>query len=319
VLTRGAAIAIGALGTAGCTLTGARPTAGAAGNTLTGYVDAHSHVWTPDTARFSLARWATRAQMDPPSFTAEELLALAKPHGVDRVVLIQHGPLYGDDNAYLLDCFTRFPGRFAVVAMADERRPDLADHLRELKRAGVRGLRIVPDRHVDRTPVKDPARWLEAPAMRALWSHATDLGLVICPLVSAQYLPSLDPMLAEFSATTVAVDHFGHAEAPDALPHLLKLARHPRAHVKVSGFYKFGDRTAPYDDLAPLIRRVADAFGPTRLLWGSDCPYQLRNGNTYADAVSLIARGLDFLTPADRTALLRDTAERLFFRPARSA
>ena len=149
--------------------------------------------------------------------------------------------------------------------------------------------------------------------MRGLWAQATKLDLVLCPLVSAEHLPTLDPMLAEFADTRVVIDHFGHAETPDNLRALVKLARHRRVHVKASGFYKFGDRKAPYDDLSSMIGRVVDAFGSERVLWGSDCPFQIQAGNNYEDAVSLVARELNFLTPPDRTAILRDNAQRLFF------
>ncbi|MBM3869644.1 MAG: hypothetical protein FJ392_01605 [Verrucomicrobia bacterium] len=54
-----------------------------------GFVDAHVHVWTPDTNAFPLAPGYQVSAMQPPSFTPEELLALARPHGVTRVVLIQ--------------------------------------------------------------------------------------------------------------------------------------------------------------------------------------------------------------------------------------
>jgi predicted TIM-barrel fold metal-dependent hydrolase len=307
-----AAAAGGVLVAYGCASTGGRAPAAAA-PPVQGYIDAHSHVWTADTTPFPLGPWITSDHMDPPDFTAERLLALAEPHGVGRVVLIQHAPYYGDDNSYLIDCARRFPGRFAVVAVVDERRDDLADHLRHLKDQGVRGLRIGPARYADRTMVRDPARWLEAAAMRSLWARATELNLVLCPLVSAEYLPTLDPVLAEFADARVAIDHFGNAQTPDELQALLKLARHRNVHVKASGFYKFGDRKAPYDDLSSMIRTVTDAFGPDRLLWGSDCPYQLQAGNNYGDAVSLVARGLDFLSPADRGAILRDNARRLFF------
>lgn len=280
-----------------------------------GYIDAHSHVWTPDTTRFPLGPWIAPDKMDPASFTAEQLLAVAGPCGVDRVVLIQHAPYYGDDNAYLFDCVSRFAGTFSVVAIVDERRSDLGDHLRLLARQGARGLRIGPARYADRTPVKDPDRWLDAPAMRNLWTAATDQGLILCPLVDARYLPTLEPMLARFPNTTVVLDHFGHARAdrPEDLAALLRLARYRHVHVKVSGFYKFGDQKPPYDDLAPIITHVANAFGPDRLLWGSDCPYQIMAGHNYPDAIRLIESGLDTLSPAARNAILRGTAERLFF------
>src|SRR5690348_3053993 len=55
----------------------------------TGAIDAHVHVWTPDTERYPLAAGYRREEMKPPSFTPEELFDQARPCGVARVVLIQ--------------------------------------------------------------------------------------------------------------------------------------------------------------------------------------------------------------------------------------
>jgi hypothetical protein len=54
------------------------------------YIDAHSHVWSPDVARWPLVNGQTREDLKPLSFTPEELFKLAEPEGVGRVVLIQH-------------------------------------------------------------------------------------------------------------------------------------------------------------------------------------------------------------------------------------
>ena len=43
----------------------------------------------------------------PRSFTDEELMALAMPEGVGRVVLIQHYPHHGYDNSYLIDTWKK--------------------------------------------------------------------------------------------------------------------------------------------------------------------------------------------------------------------
>ena len=62
-----------------------------------------------------------------------------------------------------------------------------------------------------------------------------------------------------------------------------------------------------------MIRRLYDAFGPDRLMWGSDSPYQLTPPNTYQDSVKLIREGIDFLTDDDKQALMRGTAHKVFF------
>jgi predicted TIM-barrel fold metal-dependent hydrolase len=71
-----------------------------------GDIDAHCHIWTPDLRRYPLGSWVEGKKMSPPSFSAEELLAVVRPNGVDRVVLIQHAPYRGYDNSYILDMVT---------------------------------------------------------------------------------------------------------------------------------------------------------------------------------------------------------------------
>ncbi|MFH1265903.1 MAG: hypothetical protein ABIK89_09245, partial [Planctomycetota bacterium] len=67
-----------------------------------GFIDAHVHVWTPDTERYPLASGHSKEKMALASFTPEELFAHARPCGVTRIVLIQMS-YYGFDNSYMLD------------------------------------------------------------------------------------------------------------------------------------------------------------------------------------------------------------------------
>jgi predicted TIM-barrel fold metal-dependent hydrolase len=62
-----------------------------------------------------------------------------------------------------------------------------------------------------------------------------------------------------------------------------------------------------------MIRACRDKFGAERLMWASDCPFQVDPGHTYHDSIALIRDRLDFLTWSDKAALLRGTAERVFF------
>src|SRR5262249_7467789 len=103
-----------------------------------GLIDAHSHVWTPDVARYPLAAPFKPSDMAPASFTPEELLAQARPCGVSRAVLIQMS-YYGFDNRYMLDSMKRFPGVFGGVAVIDEHAANVGDTMRSLKKQGVRG------------------------------------------------------------------------------------------------------------------------------------------------------------------------------------
>ncbi len=183
--------------------------------------------------------------------------------------------------------------------------------MRALARRGVRGFRIV-------SGDQSPDQWLGGEGMAAMWKCGADEGLAICPLMNPQFLPALDAMCQRFPQTPVVVDHFarigadGQVRARD-LDNLCGLARHKGLRVKLSAFYALGKKQSPYLDLAPMIRRLLDAFGPERLMWASDSPFQVIGGHHYADSVNLIRQRLDFLTAADRDWLLRRTAEQVFF------
>ncbi len=273
-------------------------------------IDAHSHVWTPDVARYPLAEGFTRDQMRPASFTPEQLLAHARPCGVSRVVLIQMS-YYRFDNRYMLAAMREYPGVFSGVAVIDEHASQAGQTMRDLKQQGVRGFRI----HPGKQPVD---AWLSSPGMAAMWKVGADEQLAMCALVNPDALVPLDKMCEKFPRTSVVIDHFARIGTDGTIrdsdvDNLCRLARHGGTHVKISAFYALGKKTSPYTDLGPMIRRLVDAFGARRLMWATDCPYQVQEGHTYRDSIELVRSRLDFLTAEDRQWLLGKTAERVFF------
>jgi predicted TIM-barrel fold metal-dependent hydrolase len=116
----------------------------------------------------------------------------------------------------------------------------------------------------------------------------------------------------------VVIDHFARVGMAGAirekqLHDLCKLARHEHTFVKTSAFYALGEKTPPYLDLGPMIRRVRDAYGAKRLMWASDCPFQVDPGHNYHDSIALIRDRLDFLTQDEKDWMLRGTAAEVFF------
>lgn len=275
-----------------------------------GFVDAHVHVWTPDLARFPLAAGFDRGAMAPPSFTSDELLAVCRPLGVTRIVLIQMS-FYGFDNGYMLDCMERHPGVFGGVAIIDHEAAGAVDEMRRLAARGVRGFRLYAD-------AAAVAAWPGSPGMRAVWDRGADDGLALCLLADPEALEGIERMCAAFPRTPVVIDHcarIGMRGPIDAgrVAALAALANHPRVFVKTSAFYALGEKRPPYDDLEPLIRRLRDAFGAGRLMWATDCPYQLAVGQGYEASLAVVRDRCHFLTPAERAEILGGTAGRLFF------
>src|SRR5882724_1440375 len=107
------------------------------------FIDAHVHVWTPDTTRYPLAAGFKKEDMQPRSFTPEELFKHCKPAGVGRVNLIQMS-FYGFDNSYMLDMIAKYPDVFVGTAVINPLGDDPAREMGELAKKGVRAFRIHP-------------------------------------------------------------------------------------------------------------------------------------------------------------------------------
>lgn len=274
-----------------------------------GAIDGHVHVWTSDTRRYPVTETTNKADMVPASFEPKDLFEHTRPVGITRVVLIQMS-YYGFDNSYMLDVLRKHTGVFSAVAVIDKDDAPRATML-ELKPQGVRGFRIQPGKAA-------AASWLDDDGFRAMWKCGAEKGMAMCPLIRPEYLPAVGRMCEAFPDTPVVIDHVGlvgssGTGAKKELDDLCALAKHQRIHVKLSAFYALGKKKPPYQDLAPTIRRVVDAFGPERLLWASDGPYQMMRGHTIRESIDLIRNGLAFLSDGDKDWILRRTAERVFF------
>ena len=272
-------------------------------------IDAHVHVWTPDTDRYPLAPGFEKKTIAPASFTPEQLFAHCRPEGVSRIVLIQMS-FYKFDNRYMLDSIAAHPGVFSGVAIVEETAPHLRTRMQDLAKQGVRGFRIASG--------KNAASSLSSPAMDDMWKIAADEGLNICLLINPDDLATVDKMCIKHPQTPVVIDHFARVgmAGPVSRAHLdrlLHLSVHKNLTLKTSAFYALGKKTPPYTDLAPMIKECHQYFGPQRLMWASDCPFQVDPGHTYKDSISLIRDHLDFLSPSDKTWMLGKTAEKVFF------
>lgn len=270
-------------------------------------IDSHVHLWTDDRTRYPRA--SGEPDYPPARFTPEDLFLHTKPAGVTKIVLIQMS-FYRFDNSYMLDCMRAHPGTFSGVGIVDAAGPNPAKEMKSLARQGVRGFRIVAG--------GAPANWLDAPGMQTMWRTGAEQRLAMCALVGPDGLPALDRMCSKNPETPVVIDHFARIGTDGTIRDtdvrlLCGLARHRNVKVKASAFYALGKKQAPYTDLAPLFRRVFEDYGPRRIMWASDCPFQVQDGHRYAPSIALVREGLPFLSKEDREWILGRTAEAVFF------
>jgi predicted TIM-barrel fold metal-dependent hydrolase len=289
-----------------------------------GFIDAHVHVWTDDTAHYPLAAGWKKVDMKPPRFTPEDLFKHTKAAGVDRVNLIQMSYYYpkdlsseivdGFDNRYMLDMIAMYPDVFVGTAVIDPHAEAPDKLMTELAKKKVRAFRIHPA--LSKQP---PAKWLQSAGYETMFEVGAKNNQAMSCLIGPDSLPELDRMCKKHADTPTIIDHLcrigldGTIEDKD-VDAVCAMAKHERVLVKVGAVYALGKKQAPYTDLGPLIQRVVKAFGAKRCMWESDCPFQVSDGHKYQDSIDLIRKKLGFLTDADREWLLWRTAEGFFFK-----
>lgn len=276
------------------------------------FIDAHVHVWTPDTAHYPLATGYKKEDMKPASFTPEELFKHSKPAGVDRINLIQMS-FYGFDNSYMLDMMAMHADVFVGTAVIDPLAKEPERLMTELAKKKVRAFRIHP------ALSKQPAeRWLQPEGYAKMFDAGARNHQAMSCLINPDALPELDRMCRRFVETPVIIDHLCRIGADGTIRDadvdaLCAMAKHKKVLVKVGAFYALGKKKPPYTDLAPMIQKVVKAFGPNRCMWESDCPFQVVE-HKYQESIDLVRKHLDFLSDDDRDWLLRRTAEEFFFK-----
>ncbi|MEI8380095.1 MAG: amidohydrolase family protein [Planctomycetota bacterium] len=277
------------------------------------WIDAHSHIWPGEVDKFPLVAGQTAKDLNPPSFADDELMAIVRPEEVERVVLIQHSVYHLFDNSYLVDAVRRHPQRFRIVGMVDDQAAGSGAAMKKLLPQGVTGFRITPFIRKEQ-----PEKWLDGTGMHEMWKTGAETRQAMCCLVNPEQLPGIDAMCEKYPDTPVVIDHFARIGVDgqmrdEQIKLLTRLARHKQTSVKISAFYALGQKKPPHLELIPMIRKLYDTFGPQRLMWASDAPYQVQGNNNYKASISLVRDHLDFISADDRQWLLRKSAEKVFF------
>jgi predicted TIM-barrel fold metal-dependent hydrolase len=272
------------------------------------YIDAHVHVWTDDVQKYGLGPRFTAEDMKPAAYLPDEILRHARPSGVDRVVLVQMS-YYGFDNSYMLDAINQFPLVFRGIAVIDSKSKAPDVEMRKLAKLGVRGFRLYPNEVSSFNLSQD--------GFLKMFHCGETERLALCLLINPDALAAVGEQCNKFPNTPIVIDHLARIGVGGSIREqdvraLCSLAKHPQVYVKLSGFYALGQSNPPHLDLVPLIKRVYDAYGSKRLMWGSDCPFLVAH-EAYEDGISLIRDRIDFISGEDKDWMLFGTAEKLFF------
>ena len=264
-------------------------------------IDTHAHLWRRDRHP---QPWIDPGSAIDRDFWVEDLARAQEASGIDGAIVVQAAHALSEGH----DLLAASDGRVirGVVAWVDVE-GDVAAQLSAL-RSGVGGHRLVGIRHLAHVD-PDPG-WLDRPSVGAGF-EALD-GLPFDLVVRADQLELAARVVARHPGVSFVLDHIGKPPITAALDEwrsgLLALAALPNVVAKLSGItIEASWATWTTADLAPAARIAIDAFGPSRLMFGSDWPLvDLCGGlDAWLSAATELTEGF---SPAERSAFFGGTA-----------
>ena len=155
--------------------------------------------------------------------------------------------------------------------------------------------------------------WINGPLMLPLWKRCEALKVPMTILAPITRMTAVGRLMDQCPDLTLVIDHMADcpADQPEKLQKLLALARYPRVFVKVSHTWSVSKQPYPYRDAQELVKRLYDAFGPRRLMGGTDWPL-VEAYCGYAKALAMVRDEMKFLNEEDKSWMLGRTVERVW-------
>jgi L-fuconolactonase len=271
-------------------------------------IDSHQHFWVyrPQTHAWISDDMAVLKR----DFLPPDLAPLLAAAGLDGCVAVQASQSL-DETRFLLDLARRHPFVKAVVGWVDLVSPVLESQLESFASdPAFRGVRhVAQDELDDRFLARDDV----VRGISTLVRH----GLTYDILVYARQLPAAVALARRLPDQPFVVDHVAKPEIRAGRLEgwregIRDLAALPHVTCKLSGIVTEAhwDRWTPAD-LRPFLEVVLEAFGPARLMIGSDWPVCLLAAD-YAAVIGLVGDFIATLSADEQAAILGGTAARFY-------
>jgi L-fuconolactonase len=228
-------------------------------------VENTTHMFSDDLTRFPFHPSGT---YKPPPLTVERYSDFVKEVKLDHTVIVQ-SEVYQDDHSYLDYCFAHepSPGYFKATCLfdpIDPKTPARTDELVRKHPKRIAGIRIHTMNRAGTPPTTDGPmrnRDLQSEGMKNTWKKMSDLGLLVQMQTIPCHAPQIGILARQFRQMPVVIDHLAFpARGTEAeYEEVLKLARIPNVYMKISSLSE-KDK--------PTVRRLYDAYGADRLIWG---------------------------------------------------
>ena len=244
-------------------------------------IDTHIHLVSPDREKFPLsgfthpgADWIENAP------DLEQFLPMMKDAGVSKGILVQPHGAYGTDNSYVCSAASS-ESSLSPVAIIDPFDSKRIEILSELSKKRVVGIRLfsIP------TPEKS---WIASTDIEPIWNSARELQMVIGVCVLPDEIREIKKCADSYPDHIIVIDHCGfapiHQIDDPATEALWSLRKSPNVVLKVTTLV-IDEWISAGRELQDLFPILAEEFGISRLVWGSDFAQSKNRG--YSELVEL--------------------------------
>jgi L-fuconolactonase len=275
-------------------------------------LDAHQHFWRLDRGDY---HWMSPA-LGPiyRDFGPEDLAPLMAKAGISQTIVVQAAESEAETD-WLLDLAARCDFVAGVVGWLDMTAPDFAARLDHYAAEPLwLGLRPMLQDH-------DPAL-IASPGFRAALAEVARRRVPFDILTLPRHLPGFLDALQAAPDLHGVIDHISKPEMTEPGlgqwgADITRLAAHPGLMCKISGLVTEAGADWSAARIRPFVQHAARAFGPERLIFGSDWPV-CTLAASHAAVVDLARSLLGALYgPEEMAAIFAGNARRFYRLPPR--
>jgi len=271
-------------------------------------IDAHHHFWKYTEAEYG---WIADKMRDlRRDFLPEDLERIVNNARIDAVVSVQARQSL-EETRWLLKLASRHDFIQGVVGWAPLTLPNAREILENLRE----NPKLKAVRHVLQDEPDDD--YMLGTGFNQGIRELTDIDLTFDILIHERHLPQALRFVDRHPEQVFVLNHIAKPKIRDHELEpwrglMMDLAERENVCCKISGMVTEADwENWTQDDLKPYLDTVFEAFGPQRLLFGSDWPVCTIAGS-YEQVVSIVADYMSGLSPDEQAAVWGGNARKAY-------
>lgn len=270
-------------------------------------IDSHQHFWryTPDEYEWIDGTMVALRR----DFLPQDLEPQLSHQGIDGCVAVQARQTI-EETDWLLTLAEQFPFIQGVVGWAPLSSPEIANLLADYAgRHALKGLRHVVQ--------SEPPGFLLGETFNAGIDLLGETGLTYDLLIGAHQLAESLSFVDRHPSQIIILDHLAKPPVRDRVLspwsiQIRELAQRPHVYCKLSGLVTEADwQSWSAEGLRPYLDVALEAFGPDRLMAGSDWPV-CTLASSYGRWWSTLEQWAEVLTTEERNAIFGRVAARAY-------